>query len=69
MNPYSVLLLWPEYSTDDYGKDTFYIFVQAENEREAIIAAQEKMLGLEKPSDAYPLLVLSGHHIGLSTDL
>lgn len=78
IRPYSVLLLWPEYLTDLYGIDTSYFFVYAKNPGQAATLAQKQMNSeyayiyngppLKKLNDAFPLLVLSGHHRALEGD-
>jgi hypothetical protein len=65
-NPYSVLLLYPDYA-DDTGYETYYALVEAANVDEAVAAARREAAaaqeGIEiEPFDFHPLLVTSGHH-------
>jgi hypothetical protein len=65
-NPYSVLLLYPDYA-DDTGYETYYALVEAADVDEAVAAARREAAdaqeGIEiEPDDFHPLLVTSGHH-------
>lgn len=42
MKLYSVLLLYPDYATENYGQDTYYVYVCAETPLEASRIAQEE---------------------------
>jgi hypothetical protein len=64
--PYSVLLLYPDYANDS-GAETYYAFVDASDELEAVAVAQRQAVaaqeGVEIAPDAFaPLLVTQGHH-------
>ena len=65
-NPYSVLLLYPDYA-DDTGHETYYALVEAADPDEAVALAQRQAVaaqdGIEiEPDDFHPLLVTPGHH-------
>ena len=65
-NPYSVLLLYPDYANDS-GYETYYALVEAADPDEAVAAAQREAVaaqeGIEiEPDDFIPLLVTPGHH-------
>ena len=64
-NPYSVLLLYPDYANDS-GTETYYALVKAVDPIEAVALAQRKAAtaqeGVEmEPGDFTPLLVTQGH--------
>ncbi len=65
-NPYSVLLLYPDYA-DDTGYETYYALVEAADVDGAVAAARREAAaaqeGIEiEPRDFHPLLVTRGHH-------
>jgi hypothetical protein len=65
-NPYSVLLLYPDYANDN-GTETFYTFVDAVDPIDAVAAAQREAViaqnGLDvEAEDFVPLLVTPGHN-------
>lgn len=66
--PFTVLLLRPDYMAEEFGKDTFLTHVDATGRQDAIEAAQidaHKFDGLGEdgePEDYAALLVLHGHH-------
>ena len=65
-SPYSVLLLYPDYANDS-GTETYYAFVQATSQIEAVTLAQRRAAtaqeGVEmEPDEFAPLLVTQGHH-------
>ncbi|MGA2497683.1 MAG: hypothetical protein ABSH20_08065 [Tepidisphaeraceae bacterium] len=69
-SPYSVLLLYPDY-VNDSGTETYYAFVQATSQIEAITLAQRQAATAQKwvemgPEDFTPLLVTQGHHASAS---
>ena len=64
--PYSVLLLYPDY-LDDTGYETFYAFVEAPDPLAAVEAARHQAaaaqsIEIDDPTDFHPLLVSEGHH-------
>lgn len=66
---YSVLLLYPDYVGDEYGKETYYAFVEAADSIAAIVVAQRQavaaqVIDIDDPTDFAPLLVTRGHHYG-----
>ena len=68
LKPYSVLLLYPDYATSDYGGETFYAWVEAETPEKAVEKAREDATAaqiagnINDPCDFRHLLVLEGHH-------
>jgi hypothetical protein len=72
LKPYSVLLLYPDYMSDNYGQETYFCHVRALNPDEAIENAQAEAVQANTPDgeepdlseteDFAPLLVLDGHH-------
>jgi hypothetical protein len=68
--PYSVLLLYPDYASRQYGEETYYAFVTAADPIEAVANAQAQAVAaqegveIDDPEDFAPLLVTLGHHYG-----
>jgi hypothetical protein len=67
--PYSVLLLYPDYASDNYGQETYYAWVQAPDPIAAVAEAQRQavaaqIIDIDDPIDFHPLLVTQGHHYG-----
>jgi hypothetical protein len=65
-NPYSVLLLYPDYANDT-GSETYYALVEAPDPIEAVTVARRQALAAQEgvifpPDDFVPLLVTPGHH-------
>jgi hypothetical protein len=65
--PYSVLLLYPDYANDG-GTETYYAFVEAPDQIEAVALAQRQAVAANEcveiePDDFAPLLVTQGHHV------
>jgi hypothetical protein len=63
---YSVLLLYPDYANDS-GTETYYAFVEAPDQIEAVALAQRQAIAANdciepEPDDFAPLLVTEGHH-------
>jgi hypothetical protein len=63
--PYTVVLLYPDYATDDYGADTYTTCVQAADRYAAAPLAQAEALSgnlgmVEDADDFRPILVLEG---------
>jgi hypothetical protein len=68
LKPYSVLLLYPDHANDS-GTETYYAFVEAPDELEAVAVAQRQAVAAQDgveiaPDDFAPLLVTQGHHYG-----
>jgi hypothetical protein len=66
--PYSVLLLYPDWTNDD-GTETYYAWVDAPDSLAAFAEAQRQALAANEwtdcdPDDFAPLLVTEGHHYG-----
>ena len=71
MKPYSVLLLYPDYISDNFGHETYYDFVGARGVKSAIKEARRRCiatndLDLDSPDDLHALLVVEGHQKGLN---
>lgn len=49
--PYTVLMLYPDYATDNFGQDTYTTFVDAEHVGEAIEKAQQDALEAYQEGD------------------
>ena len=69
MREYTVLLLYPDYVADEFGKETYLAWVEAESPEQAIAKAQ-KMAWVDNtdgeddplvPDDFHPLLLVDGH--------
>jgi hypothetical protein len=64
--PYSVLLLLPDYVTSDYGGDTFYEWVRAQDAREAVEKARKRCMksyhAINDSDHLVTLLVTEGHN-------
>ena len=76
MKKYTVLLLCPDYVADEFGKETYLAWVEAESPGHAIAQAQ-KMAWVDNtkgkddplvPDDFHPLLVVEGHHSDLTPE-
>ncbi len=65
LQPFYVLLLYPDYMSDSYGHETYFAHVEAETAASAVEAAQAAAAYAnrndESADDFYPLLVLRGH--------
>jgi hypothetical protein len=66
MNTFTVICLYPEYATEDYGTDTVIRTVEADNAFEASrlaqrIATQEAYVAIKQPSDLLVIAVFPGH--------
>lgn len=64
---FSVLLLYPDYLAEDYGQDTKWMWIEAEDEFDATNIAQLELAKTESQLedtalDFHPLLVLHGWH-------
>lgn len=73
MKPYTIILLRPDYMTDDFGHDTFTDHVEARDIDLAIKTAQLQACHADqntvsKKDDYYPLAVFEGHHRNLAED-
>lgn len=71
MNPYTVLLLYPDYLAENYGEATYLAHVWAETPEIAIRRAQRDVWVENnpddedtegEPSDFMPMLCIEGHH-------
>ena len=66
MNIFTVICLYPEYATEDYGTDTVIRTVEAANAFEASrlvqrIATREAYVAIKRPSDFQVIAVFPGH--------
>uniref|UniRef100_A0A6M3XLK9 Uncharacterized protein n=1 Tax=viral metagenome TaxID=1070528 RepID=A0A6M3XLK9_9ZZZZ len=71
--PYTVLLLYPDYIADEFGKETYLAHVMAQSAREAVTQAQENALvdngrTNEDPEDFHVLLTICGYWNDLTPD-
>lgn len=70
MKNFTVLLLYPDYMSDNFGQDTYLAHVKAEDVKGAQRVAQLKLLrnlgkdyaGTVDPNDYAVLMVIEGHH-------
>lgn len=67
--PYSVLLLYPDFACMQHGTETYYAFVEASDPIDAVAVAQRQAVAaqeveIDDPTDFLPLLVTQGHHYG-----
>jgi len=69
MKAYSVLLLYPDYTTNQFG-ETYYTFVDAGCPKEALYLAQKEAGESNDcdPTDFACLLCIEGEHPALDTD-
>ena len=74
--PYSVLLLYPDYIADEFGKETYLAWVEAESPEQAVGEAQ-RMAWIDNnqgeddclhPDDFFPLITIQGHHGDLTPE-
>lgn len=67
MKKFTVILLYPDYATDNWGQDTWMGTVEAQDTNEAILFAQRQchadtkgvVIGL---ADLFVLAVIAGEH-------
>jgi len=67
MQPYTVLLLYPDTLAETYGQETYLAHVEADDSLKASQTAQELARldtneAVDDPDDFYPLIVIAGHH-------
>lgn len=66
---YTVLLMLPEYTADNYGEDTQAMHVVAHDPTEAVQVAQKLAAGTEDdPDDYHPVFVVEGHVMDLTPE-
>ena len=78
MKEYTVLLLYPDFVADEFGKETYLAWVYAQNPEDAVISAQAEAChpwdgppenyDPEEGADFYPLLVVEGRHQDITPD-
>jgi hypothetical protein len=77
MQPFTVLLVYPDYLGENWPYDTYLAHVEADAEAAAITAAQALAQNdqgadfdgepiVQTPADFAPLLVVAGHHDDLT---
>lgn len=67
LQPYSVLLLYPDYIANNYGQETYFTHIEATRPADAAKFAQCQLAlefddGGGAPDDFFVLLVIEGHH-------
>ena len=68
LQPYSVLLMYPDYLTATYGEDTYWAWTLAASPQEALANVRQEAARPEegeevaRPEDFGCLAVLAGHH-------
>lgn len=71
---YSVLLLYPDYCSDSFGRDTYFAHVTAANPAEALKLSRKKLMSealapeIDEPDDIYCLLIIQGHKNDLTSE-
>ncbi len=64
LETFTVILLYPDYSTDNYGQDTYTTCVEAADRDDAVLQAQldchANVPGIEDPDDLAELAVIKG---------
>ena len=73
MREYTVLLLYPDYIADEFGKETYIAWVEAGDPEQAVQFAQKdasRHTGWEdgELDDFHPLMVIKGHVSDLTPD-
>ena len=76
MKEYTVLLLYPDYVADEFGKETYLSWVEAESPEQAMAKAQKMVWAANTygeddplvPDDFHPLMVIHGHHRDLTPE-
>lgn len=48
---YTVMLLYPDYATDNYGQEIFITYVEADSGDDALALARQEALDATKPND------------------
>lgn len=65
MNPFTVLLLRPDYVADQFGQDTYLAHVWARNPAAAIVSAQAEAMAVDEVDgdfeDYHVLFLCHGH--------
>ena len=63
---YTVLLLYPDYCSGNYGEDTFATFVKADSTTEAVAKARKECADgshdISEPTDLFVIAVFAGEH-------
>lgn len=66
---FSVLLLYPDYVSNNFGQETCYEFVKAKDQTEALEKARAKCRknchAIDADEDLFCLLITEGHNYGL----
>jgi len=65
MKLYTVILLYPDYDTDNFGQDTYCTHVRAEDPVAAVHAARTEIVSTAEdaePEDYHVIAVFAGRH-------
>ena len=70
MNPYTVILLYPDYMTDNYGQETYLAHVEAPDTATAVAKARKAAMkanpgSIDTPTDLFVTACFAGHHADL----
>lgn len=70
---YTVILMRPDYATDNFGNDAVLIAVDAKSPREALAEARALVLEADdnaqaEPADYYCIAVIEGEHVNLNPE-
>ena len=67
MNPFTVVLIYPDYASSDYPSQNYTAHVEADNVSHAITKAQEEVANHRSQADDFlPIAVMRGHHANLT---
>ena len=68
MKKYTVILLYPEYMSEEFGHETYMTCVSAGTPSQAVALAREEMEDLDTPTDAFVIAVIEGDHEDLNPE-
>jgi hypothetical protein len=51
MKPYTVMMMYPDYMTDDYGQETYMAWVEGSSLKDAVLKAQRKAVEESMPDE------------------
>lgn len=66
MPQYAIVLLYPDYLTDNFGQETYTEIIHAENAAVAVQHIQRSLAvnhDIEDPTDFHPLAVITGRDL------
>jgi hypothetical protein len=75
MKHYTVILLLPDYATDNFGRDTYCDHVTSIGPASAIEVARRNCMEandggtIDEPEDLFVIAVFSGHHDDLACEV